>query len=444
MARRKLSALSADAVPRWAAPKILTLAVVRSSSLLGHDLIHRFRAERFQVFLAGLMGMWFGAGVLVPLFEYWKVRTFWFMVQVGIGLMVCAVLIPAFWLARRQRYQTSITVVCIANWIGIVLNVAVTPQVLPVLVVMALLPAVFAEPYVHWRRGLTFVGLAGVCVLVSALVARFVPLTAAAIGAPHWVETAFIVGGVTVTSVHLMVVVLFNASALRTSEAALAERAVELAASRARLASAADEERRRIERDLHDGAQQHLVSLSVLIQLARNSDRDRAELLLAEASKLVQTAITEIRQLAQGIYPALLVSGGLPDALPGLAARAAVPVHLDLVGVGRYPPSVEAGLYYCCSEALQNAAKHGGQDNSVTITGRDDGEVLRLTINDTGPGFDSRNVGMGLTNMADRLSAIGGQFDIETAVGAGTRITATVPDIGAHNKQNLAALTVSR
>ena len=101
-----------------------------------------------------------------------------------------------------------------------------------------------------------------------------------------------------------------NAAALRTSEGHLAERAAELAASRTRLITAADEERRRIERDLHDGAQQHLVALSVLIQLARNAERDRAQPLLTEASDLVDTAIAEIRRLAHGIYPPLLVSGG--------------------------------------------------------------------------------------------------------------------------------------
>ena len=162
-----------------------------------------------------------------------------------------------------------------------------------------------------------------------------------------------------------MVIVWNNAAALRTSEGQLAERAVELAASRTRLITAADEERRRLERDLHDGAQQHLVALSVLLQLARNAERDRTQPLLTEAADLVETAIAEIRRLAHGIYPPLLVSGGLSEALPTLAARAAVPVHLNLNGLGRYQPSTEAALYYCCSEALQNAAKHGGPGTSV-------------------------------------------------------------------------------
>src|SRR4029078_2055645 len=118
----------------------------------------------------------------------------------------------------------------------------------------------------------------------------------------------------------------------------------------------------------HDGAQQHLVALAVLLQLARTAEHDRYQPLLMEASGLLETAIAEIRRLAHGIYPPLLVSGRLAEALPTLAARAAVAVCLDLKGVARYPTSTEAALYYCCSEALQNAAKHGGPGTAVTVT----------------------------------------------------------------------------
>jgi signal transduction histidine kinase len=121
-----------------------------------------------------------------------------------------------------------------------------------------------------------------------------------------------------------------------------------------------------------------------------------------------------------------LVSGGLTEALPTLAARAAVPVHLDLQGLGRYPPSTEAALYYCCSEALQNAVKHGGPATTVTIKARCDERALNLSISDTGHGFEPATSGHGLTNMTDRLSAIGGQLVIDTAPGRGTRIIAVV------------------
>jgi len=206
----------------------------------------------------------------------------------------------------------------------------------------------------------------------------------------------------------------------------LGQAMTELEESRRRISEAADLERARIERDLHDGAQQHLVALSVLIRLARDADADRYHALLTEASCLVDNAVGEIRRLAQGIYPPLLVSGGLTQALPGLARHAVVPVHLDLQGVGRFSTSTEAALYYCCSEALQNAAKHGGPGTEVTVTARGDGQRLSVEISDSGHGFDPGTIGMGLTNMADRLSAIGGELSVDTAPGRGTRITATV------------------
>jgi signal transduction histidine kinase len=285
---------------------------------------------------------------------------------------------------------------------------------------------VFAEPYIRWQRGLAFTVITAVCLLTMAALARFTQVSDVVGLAPRWIETAFIVVAVPLNAFHLLVIVWNNAAALRTSEGQLADRAAELAASRTRLTTAADEERRRIERDLHDGAQQHLVALSVLIGLARNADQDRYQSLLAEASELVDTSVVEIRRLAHGIYPPLLVSGGLTEALPTLAARAAVPVHLDLDSLDRYPTSTEAALYYCCSEALQNAAKHGGPDTAVTVRAHADDQTLNLTISDNGRGFDPATIGHGLINMTDRLSAIGGTLDIDTAPGRGTRITAVV------------------
>ena len=164
----------------------------------------------------------------------------------------------------------------------------------------------------------------------------------------------------------------------------------------------------------------------MLLQLARTAEHDRYQPLLIEASGLLETAIAEIRRLAHGIYPPLLVSGGLAEALPAVAARAPVPVKLNLQGLRRYPASIEAALYFCCSEALQNAAKHGGPGTTVTITAHADDRTLTLTISDTGRGFDPATAGTGLTNMTDRLSAIGGHLVIDTAPGRGTRITAVI------------------
>ena len=414
-------------MPHWRVPQVLLTAAVRSSSLLGHDLINRFRAERYQLFLTGLLALWAGAGVVLPVAEYvWILRSPWFLVLAAVCTPQCIALAVALRLARQARYQQSITLVCIGTWISASLVTFVSPPLLPVMVLVALVPVVFAEPYVRWQRGLAFTVITAAVVLVMAAIARYTHISDAPDLAPRWLETAFIMVAVPFNVLHLMVIVWNNAAALRTSEGQLADHATELAASRTRLTTAADEERRRIERDLHDGAQQHLVALSVLIGLARKADHDRYQSLLAEASELVDTSIVEIRRLAHGIYPPLLVSGGLPEALPTLAARAAVPVHLDLNGLARYPTSTEAALYYCCSEALQNATKHGGPDTAVTITAHANAQMLNLTISDTGRGFDPATIGHGLINMTDRLSAIGGTLVIDTAPGRGTRITAVV------------------
>jgi signal transduction histidine kinase len=413
-------------MPHWRVPKVLLTAAVRSSSVLGHDLINRFRAERFQLFLTGHLALWAScAGVL--LWEYvWILQSPWFLVLAAICTAQCIVLAVGLRLARRARYQQSITLVCIGTWISTSMVTFVSPPLLPVMVLVALVPVAFAEPYIRWQRGLAFTVITAACVLAMAALARFPESLDVVNQAPRWLETAFIVVALPLNAFHLMVIVWNNAAALRTSEGQLADRATELAASRTRLITAADEERRRLERDLHDGAQQHLVALSVLIGLARNAEHDRYQSLLTEASELVETSIVEIRRLAHGIYPPLLVSGGLTEALPTLAARAAVPVHLDLDGLGRYPTSTEAALYYCCSEALQNAAKHGGPDTVVTVTAQANDQMLNLTISDTGRGFDAATIGHGLINMTDRLSAIGGTLVIDTAPGRGTRITAVV------------------
>ncbi|HTQ22961.1 sensor histidine kinase [Mycobacterium sp.] len=414
MASSPLRATAADgSVPYWRVPKVLFLAAVRSSSSLGRNLIHHHEAERLQLFLVGYLAMYFVSGVLLPLWEYeYVLRSPWLLAIVGACAAQCVVLVAALLLARHSRYQQSITLACIGQWVVILLITFIAPALLPVMVLSVVMPVVIAVPYIRWRRGLAFAVITTGCVLALGALARFQNISHLSGQAPRWIETAFIVATLPIVAFHLLLVVWNN------------KQITELAASRTRLIAVADEERRRLERDLHDGAQQHLVALAVLIQLARSAEHDRCRPLLTEASGLLETAIAEIRRLAHGIYPALLVSGGLAQALPSIAAHAPVPVTLNLQDLGRYPASIEAALYFCCSEALQNAAKHGGPDTTVTITAHVDDRMLTLTISDTGRGFDPATSGFGLTNMTDRLLAIGGHLAIDTAPGRGTRITA--------------------
>jgi signal transduction histidine kinase len=206
----------------------------------------------------------------------------------------------------------------------------------------------------------------------------------------------------------------------------------ELRASRSRIVATADQSRRQIERNLHDGAQQHLVALAVKLGLARqlvDGDRETLATLLEELRSDAQTTLTELRELAHGIYPPLLMDRGLREALVAAANRSVLPTEVE-ADVGRYPSDVEAAIYFCCLEALQNAGKHAGESATIKITlGETDG-VLRFQVADDGAGFDARSSagrGHGFVNMADRLGAIGGKIDVDSAPGEGTRINGMVP-----------------
>jgi signal transduction histidine kinase len=202
----------------------------------------------------------------------------------------------------------------------------------------------------------------------------------------------------------------------------------ELRASRARIVAAADDERRRIERDLHDGAQQELVSLRVRLKLAeeRLADNDPAGL-LHELGDEIDAALDEIRSLARGIYPALLADRGLAEALRAAALRAPVLVELNAHPTGRFSHEIENAIYFSCLEALQNACKHG-RASTVWVSVADDGKA-RFEVRDDGAGFDPSAVepGSGLTNIRDRIAAVGGRVIVESAPGKGTRIAGVIP-----------------
>ncbi len=205
----------------------------------------------------------------------------------------------------------------------------------------------------------------------------------------------------------------------------------ELRASRARVVAVADAERRRIERDLHDGAQQHLVALAVNLQLARqlaDSDPAAAKALLEELGRDVREALESVRELAHGIYPPLLLDRGLSEALRAAAAAATIPTRLEASAVARYPPEIEATVYFCCVEALRNAAAHAGPGATATVRLWRDGEWLVFDVTDDGIGFEGTEPrGAGLNNISDRLGAFDGRLTITSEPGQGTRVSGTIP-----------------
>jgi signal transduction histidine kinase len=222
-------------------------------------------------------------------------------------------------------------------------------------------------------------------------------------------------------------------SALQESLDEVRRQADELRASRARIVEAGDAQRRAIERDLHDGAQQHLVALAVNVNLARqlsDSDPDTAKEMLEQIGHDLQDAVQELRNLAHGIYPPLLMDRGLGEALNAAGTRAALPTTVHADGVGRYPQLVEAAVYFCCLEALQNAAKHAGEGAEATVTVQEEAGALLFSVADDGAGFDMASGaqrGHGFVNMSDRVGAIGGSIAVESAPGKGTRILGRIP-----------------
>jgi signal transduction histidine kinase len=206
------------------------------------------------------------------------------------------------------------------------------------------------------------------------------------------------------------------------------EQETELRASRQRLVEASDLERRRLERNLHDGAQQRLVSLSLALRLAQgrvHDDPADAERLLSVASDELAQALEELRELARGIHPAVLSDRGLPAALEALADRTPVPVKFESPAE-RLPGPVEAAAYYVIAEALTNVAKYAEASQVEVRVERANGNA-RVVVADDGVGGADPSGGSGLRGLADRVEALDGRLEIESAPGQGTRVTAEIP-----------------
>jgi signal transduction histidine kinase len=204
----------------------------------------------------------------------------------------------------------------------------------------------------------------------------------------------------------------------------------DLRASRQRLVAAQDEERRRLERNIHDGAQQQLVALAVKARLARQfttSDPAKATDMLEQIESETQTALEDLRDLARGIYPPLLADQGLVAAIEAQVRKGHLGVEVHANGLGRFPADIEATVYFCTLEALQNVAKYAGADRVVVRLAAPDG-ALRFEVEDDGRGFDPASAsGSGLTNMRDRLDALGGTLDVRSRPGTGTTVAGSIP-----------------
>jgi signal transduction histidine kinase len=203
----------------------------------------------------------------------------------------------------------------------------------------------------------------------------------------------------------------------------------ELAASRARVVAASDATRRRIERDLHDGIQQRLVTIALgLNEIVDSVPSGLPDLAvqLQETERGLRDLIEEVREISRGLHPAILSQAGLAPALKSLARRSAVPVELEVQLEGRFPPTIEVAAYYIVSEALNNTAKHAGASVAHVVVGEHTG-WLRIQVSDDGAGGADFRHGSGLIGLIDRLASLGGTFAISSPQGAGTTLIAELP-----------------
>jgi PAS domain S-box-containing protein len=209
------------------------------------------------------------------------------------------------------------------------------------------------------------------------------------------------------------------------------EARTEVAASQARIVAATDEERRRVVRDLHDGAQQRLVHTTVTLKMAKRAlknGQENAAALLSEALDNAERATAELRELAQGILPTALTQGGLRAGVAALASRVTVPVEIDIF-VGRLPAAVEATAYFVVAEALTNVAKHARAGHADVMVRVEDG-TLAVHVRDDGVGGARLGGGSGLIGLADRLAAVDGVLDLQSSADSGTFVAATIPLAG--------------
>jgi signal transduction histidine kinase len=347
---------------------------------------------------------------------------------------------------RRANPARAVLYLAVANY-GIALAVtAIATFAMPMLLVTTLLPVVLAVPYVDFSALRRYVAASGVAATGVVLLGSVQDITGFSDDLPSWVPPAVVVFFTPFMASLVTVIAVTNSKVLGESlqeslqtnrdlsiaQSSLARTADELRSSRSRLVATADRERRRIERDLHDGAQQRLVGVAVQLAVVRERVATTDPMLateLAAVREQLHVAVSELRELAHGVYPPTLTQRGLAPALGGVVARLPLAISTDLRATARYPAEAETAVYFCCLEALQNTLKHAGPNTPVTLRLEDTDGALRLEVTDRGPGFnpDDQPRGDGFTNMADRLGAAGGDLSVNSAPGRGTSVVGTVP-----------------
>jgi signal transduction histidine kinase len=378
----------------------------------------------------------FACGILVFAVAY---RSGWAAVLAG----CIALVIPFRWMAapyfRRGDLRRGILWANLGSWYLLFPLVLIVPETLPIAMQNVIGPVVLAATYLDRR----FVRRLVPVTVVIAVTITYIAFTSDGVGLDELIPRPVFLGVLLVyVGANLLLVMgdiqELNLVHLRGLQRAVRQnrqlRAAEQALrdSRRRLLVAADDERVRLERDLHDGAQQRLVSLSLQLRLAAElAEEGRAassELLMA-MHRDATGAIEELRDLAQGVYPSRLHELGLARALHAVARRSSARIDIRDSSTSGIDGSTKVALYFVCVEAIQNAIKHGNADTTITISMTEEDGDFVLAVVDDGPGFDidERTDSRGLLNMSDRVGAIGGDLVIRSDIGTGTTVTAHVP-----------------
>ncbi len=359
-------------------------------------------------------------------------------VAVVVAAAACVMALAAH---RARCGETSAAVGWLAagNWIAIAAGAFLAPTVWPIYPIAALLPAVVAASYVRQDQFRWYLAASVTVATSTTLLGLFTNITSIEEDVPEWTFTMLQAIFVPIMTGAIGFLALQNFARVRLLVTSMGDaydsvrfQANDLFASRSRMIAATDRERRRIERDLHDGTQQHFVAMSMQLAALKNQLPPGAEELRAQVDRLrddVKAAQRNLRELTAAIYPPTLSQHGLTSAIRFIADRFTTNVTAQITNVGRCAPDIEAAVYFTCMEALQNASKHAGPDAHVQIELRRDDDQLAFVIADDGPGFDVAAIAIagGTANMHDRMTAVLGTLTIESGAGIGTTVRGNVP-----------------
>ena len=337
---------------------------------------------------------------------------------------------------RRGDVAQAVLWWAAANWGIAVVAAATATFAWPLMLLAALLPAVLATATATGRTLTRYVAASVAVCTAVVLLGVLQDVTGLTEATPEALQHALLVLFIPAMAAMVGLIVLSNSLRLQGALAGALAAQEELRLSRARLVAATDRERRRIERDLHDGAQQRLISIGIGLAAATaqlRRDPDAAATSLTDLRRQLHLAHDEVRSLAQGVYPPVLSEHGLAEALRSAVDRYPLPLTLDLHDPGRHPSELEAAVYFSCVEGLQNAAKHSRATRVRVSLGVDD-DAVWFTVADDGVGFDPTDrASGGMVNMQDRLGASGGALLVESAPGGGTTVHGRVPVAADHS-----------